>query len=81
MLPWKGPGSSGDKANQMYRGTVPLSEPESAALAAALHKHGKKIGLYISVHCYGNLIMYPWGFTKAPTSDSTELVMKYVAVQ
>ncbi|XP_065171858.1 carboxypeptidase B-like [Atheta coriaria] len=67
------PGSSDDPGSFNYRGEEPLSEPASKAMSFAINKYCKKIILYISLHCYGNAILYPWSFTKAPIPDCQDL--------
>lgn len=67
-------GSSANPRSLTYRGTHCLSEPEARSLASALYDYGKYIKLYIAVHCYGNKIMYPWGFKKQPIPDEKDLV-------
>lgn len=67
-------GSSGDPNSTLYRGKHPLSEPESLCLANVMKKYEGIIKLYISVHSYGNVIMYPWSHTKKPTQDVYDLV-------
>lgn len=58
----------------MYRGAEPLSEPESKSLAEVMTKYNGILKLYISVHSYGNCIMYPWGYTKKSVDDREDVV-------
>lgn len=69
-----GQGSSGKKHSETYRGEYPLSEPESRALACVFQKHHHLIKLYVSLHTFGNCIMYPWGYKCTPVCDEKELV-------
>lgn len=50
-----------------------MSEPESKSLANTLSKHKDMIKLYISIHSYGNVILYPWGYTKTSIEDHEQL--------
>ncbi|GJQ67861.1 hypothetical protein Trydic_g16625 [Trypoxylus dichotomus] len=68
------PGSSKDKSSFMYRGRYALSEPESKALANTLCRYRKRVKLFISLHCFGNLIMFPWGYTEHLLDDRRDLV-------
>ena len=62
-----GPGSSGSKSSQVYRGPYAFSEPESSALRdLAKREH---ITLNVDFHAYGQLVLYPWGYTGTPTKD------------
>ncbi|XP_025837115.1 carboxypeptidase B-like [Agrilus planipennis] len=66
-------GCSNDPKSLMYHGKYPLSEPESKSLAEVMRKFEKCLKLYISLHAYGNVILYPWGFKKAAIKHSREL--------
>ena len=79
--------SSSDLCSATYRGVGPASEPETQALedymrqvfpiAAAppttLPSPPTASGLMISLHSYGQLVLYPWGWTNAPTPNGAEL--------
>ncbi|MEM7798014.1 MAG: M14 family zinc carboxypeptidase [Chloroflexota bacterium] len=72
---WGGTGSSGSPCNTTYRGTAPASEPEVASLEALFldlfaDQRGEArtdaapidtSGLLITMHSYGDLILWPWG--------------------
>jgi len=62
-----GPGSSGNKRAETYRGAYAFSEPESSALRDLVR--GERIALHIDFHAYGQLVLYPWSHTGAPTKD------------
>lgn len=72
-------GSSGDPCAETYRGPTPASEPETRAIqdylrtifpdqreddlsAAAPQDAG---GIYIDVHSFASLVLWPWGFGSA----------------
>jgi hypothetical protein len=77
--------SSSDPADLTYRGTAPFSEPESQALRDYLLETFPDTkgpgdfdpaaedtsGVYIDVHSFGNLILYPFGWTEefAPNQE------------
>jgi murein tripeptide amidase MpaA len=58
---WGGQGSSGDPCNDLYRGTEPFSEPETAALRDFFLATPNIEG-HISFHSHGQLILYPFGY-------------------
>lgn len=60
-------GSSPTPSNETYRGTGPFSEPETQAIRDFCEDYD--ISTCISYHSYGNLILYPWGYMRAVTSD------------
>nr|CAD7425782.1 unnamed protein product [Timema monikensis] len=57
-------GASSDPCEDTFSGTKGFSEAESQALQKYALKYKKRIKMYLTLHCYGNLILYPWGFTK-----------------
>ncbi len=64
---WGGTGSSKNKRSDVYHGAFPFSEPETAALRDLAKREGVK--LHIDVHAYGQLLLYPWGYTAKPSPD------------
>ncbi len=61
-------GSSGDPASNMFRGSAPFSEPETAAIRDLLAEQTPLMS--VSVHSYGNEWMYPWGYQADETPDA-----------
>ena len=55
-------GSSGNHGSDTYRGPSPLSTPEDARMADFMIAH-PNVTTGISYHSYGNLILYPYGYT------------------
>ena len=64
---WGGPGSSPDPWSDIYRGTAPFSEPETQAIRDLAWNH--EFRAIMSYHSYGQLILYPWGYTHDPPPD------------
>lgn len=70
-------GSSGTPCDDIYRGASPASEPETAAVVAYLRSLFPDVrppdlvtpapadgpGVFLDVHSYGRLVMWPWSFT------------------
>ena len=72
-------GSSGFEGDETYRGTAPESAPEIAAYAAFVNSRViggvQQITSSISFHTYGELIMWPYGYTYTnipPDMDPTD---------
>lgn len=64
-------GSSPDASTNVYRGTSPFSEKETQVIRDFCKSRQFKVAL--NYHSYGNLLMYPWGFTsKELTPDSVQ---------
>jgi carboxypeptidase T len=68
-------GSSPDPESYVYRGPGPFSEPETEALRQFLLAHPPAGSL--SFHNYGQIIIYPWGYTFEPAPD--HMVMATIA--
>jgi len=64
---WGGSGSSNAKRSDVYRGAGAFSESETSALRDLAMR--ERIALHIDFHAYGQLVLYPWGHTAAPTKD------------
>ncbi|HVK76048.1 MAG TPA: M14 metallopeptidase family protein [Kofleriaceae bacterium] len=64
---WGGDGSSSRERSEVYRGEHPFSEPETRALRDLALR--ERVALHIDFHAYGQLVLYPWGYTASPTRD------------
>jgi carboxypeptidase T len=62
-------GSSPFPGSETYRGPEPFSEPEIQAVKYLCDNHDFQLAL--NFHSYGNLLVYPWGYSDAVTLDST----------
>jgi hypothetical protein len=60
-------GSSGVPSDETYRGPSAGSEPETQALMAFIN--AQDFVVRQSYHTYGELTLYPWGYTTAATPD------------
>ncbi|MCH8967344.1 MAG: hypothetical protein IID43_06665 [Planctomycetes bacterium] len=68
---WGGPGSSGSTGSQIYRGPSPFSEPESRVIRDVLIDH-PNVAAFMDFHSYGQMIMWPWGYTAKLNPDNDE---------
>ncbi len=57
-------GSSPSPSSDTYRGPEPFSEPENQALRDFVTDH-TRLTTILSLHTYGELILYPFGYTYA----------------
>ena len=64
-------GSSYNPASDIYRGSVPFSEPETRAVRDLFLK--KDFQAVISYHSFSQTILYPWGYTRVPSDKDAEL--------
>lgn len=61
------------ECSEIYKGTHPFSEPETKAIGKVMNRVKNRALMYISIHTYGNKILYPWGFTLEPHPNKTAL--------
>lgn len=61
-------GSSPNPASDVYRGTAGFSEPETQAIKFLCEQH--EFAVTLNYHTYGNLLIYPWGYSDMPTDNS-----------
>jgi carboxypeptidase T len=78
-------GSSGNQCDLTYRGPSPASEPEVQAVQDFVRAEfpdqrddpigaGAPItatGVFLDIHSYSQLVLWPWGFTYTPTANAT----------
>lgn len=58
---WGGDGSSGSTGSDIYRGTGPFSEPETAAIRDDVRAIDNLL-VFLDVHCYSQLVLWPYGY-------------------
>jgi hypothetical protein len=61
-------GSSPNPGSETYRGPAGFSEPETQAVEAFCNEH--EFTTALNYHTYGNLLIYPWGFSDSPSPDA-----------
>ena len=79
-------GSSDDPCYPTYHGAGPASEPEIQAAQGHMSifpdqrdddlttpAPDNATGIYIDVHAYGKLVLWPWGSTSDPAPNATQL--------
>lgn len=80
-------GSSSNECDNTYRGSSPASEPEVQAVQNYLRsvfpdQKGPNIsdpvaadatGVYLDLHSYSELVLWPWGFTSGQAPNGTAL--------
>jgi len=64
-------GSSGLPGSDVYRGTAPFSEPETAAIRGLFLAHDFRA--MISFHSFAQDILFPWGYTTEAAPTDAEL--------
>ena len=80
-------GSSPAPCNDTFRGAGALSEPETTAIVAYVRSLFPDVrppdfvtpapndtsGVFLDIHSYGGLVMWPWGFSESPAPNATAL--------
>nr|AAT36733.1 carboxypeptidase B [Aedes aegypti] len=66
--------SGSNLCSDTYPGTEPASEPETQALVSLMNRYRNNLSLYLAVHTYGNMILYPFGYAWPfiPVSNAAE---------
>ncbi|KAH9633656.1 hypothetical protein HF086_009756 [Spodoptera exigua] len=54
-------GTDWSPCGETYPGTHAFSQPETRVIRDILHENLARIALYINLHSFGSMIMYPWG--------------------
>lgn len=86
---WGGPGASTDPCNDTYRGPSAASEGETQRIqsfAASIFPDQRgpndtdpapddATGVFITLHSYSNLVIWPWGDVNTPAPNGTQLQM------
>ncbi|KAJ8932661.1 hypothetical protein NQ314_014538 [Rhamnusium bicolor] len=70
---WMLAGASNWQCSQTYAGRGAFSEPEAKAVSNFFLANRDIIKLFIDLHSYGQLLMYPWGHTTDPPADADTL--------
>lgn len=70
---WAEVGASGFSCSETYRGEKAFSESETAALRDAVMSVSDTCKLYLTLHSFGNYLLYPWGWTSDLPASWKEL--------
>ncbi|XP_037814500.1 carboxypeptidase B-like [Lucilia sericata] len=62
---WAYSGVSKNACSEIYCGDEAFSEPESRALKDLLNNINATCRMYLTLHSYGNYLLYPWGYEKS----------------
>ncbi|XP_075162515.1 carboxypeptidase B1 [Haematobia irritans] len=62
---WGEVGASTSSCADTFRGQTAFSEPETQVLRDLMHSLTGRAKMYLTLHSYGNYLLYPWGWTSA----------------
>nr|XP_020509589.1 carboxypeptidase B2 [Labrus bergylta] len=71
---WCTEGSSPNPCTEIYCGAFPESEPETHAVAEFLRSHKDTIQLYVSIHSYSQMLLFPYSYTVEEAENHNELL-------
>lgn len=61
---WGEVGASAYECTDTFRGTTSFSEPETIVVRTILESLAETCTFYLTLHSYGNYLLYPWGYTE-----------------
>ncbi|KAK0162945.1 hypothetical protein PV327_006671 [Microctonus hyperodae] len=70
---WGGLGTSRQPCREIYAGTGPFSEPETAAIKNFFEATSANFKAFLTFHSYGQYILYPWGYAQRVPPDYADL--------
>lgn len=71
---WGGKGSSKNPCQEIYGGSGPFSEPETAAIQRFITTTpANNWKAYLTFHSYGQYILFPWGYDRVVPPDYLDL--------
>ncbi|XP_037934056.1 carboxypeptidase B [Teleopsis dalmanni] len=62
---WGEVGASTLSCADTFRGQAAFSEPETQIVRDIMHSLTGRAKMYLTLHSYGNYLLYPWGYTSA----------------
>lgn len=72
-IKWSEGYREGDPCAEVYRGPTPFSESETRTIKKIMMRIKNVCKMYISMHTYGNSILYPYGWALYPHPRHAEL--------
>lgn len=74
LLSFTAEGASSEPCSEIYCGAFPESEPESQAVADFLRSHKDSVQLYLSIHSYSQMLLFPYSCSLDEVENHKELV-------
>ncbi|KAG8235620.1 hypothetical protein J437_LFUL014878 [Ladona fulva] len=66
---WSSAGASDNPCSETYHGSGPFSETETKTLSDFISTMGNDLVMYISLHSFSQLILFPYGYTDEHLPD------------
>ncbi|KAJ8721063.1 hypothetical protein PYW08_006528 [Mythimna loreyi] len=70
---WNTVGTSNSPCSDIYAGNRAFSEIETRVVRDILQTHRTRIALYITMHSFGSMVLYPWGHNGALSQNGLNL--------
>lgn len=71
---WCTMGASHEPCSEIYCGAFPESEPESQAVADFLRSHKDSVQLYLTIHSYSQMLLFPYSCTLDEVENHQDLL-------
>ncbi|XP_028256287.1 carboxypeptidase B2 [Parambassis ranga] len=71
---WCTEGASHDPCTEIYCGAFPESEPESQAVADFLRSHKDSVQLYLTIHSYSQMLLFPYSCRLDEAENHSDLL-------
>uniref|UniRef100_A0A3B5AYL6 Carboxypeptidase B2 n=1 Tax=Stegastes partitus TaxID=144197 RepID=A0A3B5AYL6_9TELE len=71
---WCTEGASHNPCTEIYCGAFPESEPESQAVADFLRRHKDTVQLYLSIHSYSQMLLFPYSCSLEEAENHSDLL-------
>lgn len=70
---WRDKGSSDEPCSEIFAGSKPFSEPESASLSNYLTSLKGKLQTYLAFHSYSQILLFPYGHSAEHVDNFDDL--------
>lgn len=70
---WNKVGTSQSPCSSIYAGSKPFSEAETRTVGAIIDEYLDRMVLFITMHSYGSMILYPWGHNSSLSENAIAL--------
>jgi carboxypeptidase A2 len=77
---WNTVGTSNDPCRDNFAGNVPFSEIETRIVRDIVNQNIARMGMYITMHSYGSMILYPWGHNGTLSDNAFALHLVGIAM-
>uniref|UniRef100_H3DAK6 Carboxypeptidase B2 (plasma) n=1 Tax=Tetraodon nigroviridis TaxID=99883 RepID=H3DAK6_TETNG len=71
---WCTEGASDEPCSEIYCGAFPESEPETQSVAHFLRSHKDSVKLYITIHSYSQMLLFPYSCTSDEAENHNEML-------